>query len=107
MSVRTSSRAAFQEINDNGTASTQRARILAVLVKRTQIDGLTRREIQKLTGIDINAVAGRVNGLMKSGLVAEGDVRPCRITGKNVRPVFITNTTRSEYGQAERTADAV
>lgn len=44
----------------------------------------TRRAIARGTGFDVSAVAGRVNELIKVGLVHEGAPVKCPITGKLV-----------------------
>ena len=46
---------------------TQRERVLACIVANAPC---SRRQIKELTGIEINAVCGRVNTLLKSDLVA-------------------------------------
>ena len=51
----------------SGKATSQRNRILACLFESAV--PLCRRQIMKLTGIEINAVCGRVNTLIKSELV--------------------------------------
>jgi hypothetical protein len=63
MAVRGTSRSAYQEHVVSGKAVTQRERILECL--RDAATPLNRRQIHKLTGIPINAVAGRVNALME------------------------------------------
>ena len=42
----------------------------------------TRQELVKLTGLPINVVCGRVNELLKPGLLVETVKRVCRITGE-------------------------
>src|SRR3972149_8289697 len=51
----------------SGKATSQRNRILACLFESAV--PLCRRQIMKLTGIEINAVCGRVNTLIKSELL--------------------------------------
>ncbi len=49
----------------------------------------TRREIVKATGYDTSAVSGRVNELLKVGLVLEAMTPTrCRITGKMVMALY-------------------
>lgn len=49
-------------------AKTQRGRIVAYLVDNP---GATRRQVANGTGIELGAVAGRMNALIKDGLVRE------------------------------------
>ncbi len=51
----------------SGRSSSQQAQILACLIE--QEVPLSRRQIKVLTGLEINAVTGRVNTLLKSGLI--------------------------------------
>ncbi|NBB87040.1 MAG: hypothetical protein GVY12_12610 [Bacteroidetes bacterium] len=59
---------------------TQKAQVLKCLVFADR--PLTNSEIEARTGIRINAVCGRVNDLLKDGLIRYGDERRCRITGE-------------------------
>ena len=45
------------------------------------------REIQKITGFEINVVSGRVNDLKKLNLLIETKKRQCSVTGKTILPV--------------------
>ena len=51
----------------NGKATSQRNQILDCLFESTV--PLSRRQIKELTGLEINAVCGRVNALLKSDLI--------------------------------------
>ena len=51
----------------NGKATSQRNRILDCLFESGV--PLSRRQIKELTGLEINAVCGRVNALLKSDLI--------------------------------------
>jgi len=64
----------------------QISKVYEYICKRS---GCTRREIAHGTGYDVSAVSGRVNELIKVGLVREGDesVR-CMITGKMVMALY-------------------
>ena len=62
-----SSLVGYREHVLSGKATSQRNRILACLFESAV--PLCRRQIMKLTGIEINAVTGRVNTLIKSELV--------------------------------------
>lgn len=45
---------------------------------------LTSREISKATGVERTSVVGRLNGLIKKGLVIEYGSKVCPVTGKIV-----------------------
>ena len=47
----------------------------------------SRRELVKLTGLELSSVCGRVNELVSSGLLMEMPSRKCMVTGKTVKPV--------------------
>lgn len=84
--VRHSSAASYREIRRDGTLGNQEARIFDLLNVNPP---MTLREIQAATGLEINAVSGRVNGLKKKGLVMECNRRECSITGRGVIPVTV------------------
>ncbi len=84
MTARTTSIKALHELQASGKGGIQRARILRALLQRKD---MTRREIQRATGIDINAVCGRVRELIDVGAARETEARRCRVTGKTAAPV--------------------
>lgn len=84
--VRATSITAYHQLQIDGGWGTQAERIACAL-KGVGDAGLTLREIQKVTGMDINAVSGRVNGLKELGHVVECARRHCPVTGKYVTPV--------------------
>lgn len=49
---------------------------LEVYIAISRNQGCTRQELEDITGRPINTITGRVNDLMKLGLVLEGDKRP-------------------------------
>ena len=78
--IRQTSLLAHQEIQIDGTAINQRTKILRFV--RNHPD-LTRNEISYWTGIRINAVAGRINELLKLGSIFEDGKKIDPITKKN------------------------
>ena len=87
------SRLAYKQINEEGTSESQKETILSVVhraflnpVKR----GISLREISLRTGIDINAVSGRVNDLKKDGKLQTTVKRKCTITDRLIAPVIPT-----------------
>ena len=87
---RLTSRVAYKEINEDGTAKSQTKIILDLVNALSNVDksfGLSLREIARQTGLEINAVSGRVNELKKDDLVKECTKRRCRITGRFITPV--------------------
>ena len=87
---RVTSRMAYKEINEDGTAISQRQIILDMVNNISNVDkifGLSLKEISRRTGFEINAVSGRVNELKKDDLVKECTKRRCRITGRLITPV--------------------
>jgi len=85
MSISTTSIEAYNDINSDGTSATQKNIILDALDEVGK--PLSAREIMEYTGLEINAVSGRVNDLKKEGLVVEGEKRRCTVSNKMVTPV--------------------
>ena len=83
--VRSTSKEAYAELKEEGTLGKQEETILAAMKNEWNY---SLQEISQLTGIAINAVSGRVNGLKKKGFVLECDKRKCSITGKSITPVI-------------------
>jgi DNA-binding transcriptional regulator GbsR (MarR family) len=84
--VKETSVLAYRELIESGKHGTQVAQIYAVLEDSKP---MTLREIQQATGLDINAVSGRVNDMKHKGLVVGAQKRNCRVTGRYVTPVGI------------------
>ncbi len=88
MSVRDTSTETYNELKNQGTIGAQELEILLWL--KRQPGPVSRRQISRGSRIEINAVSGRINGLVKKGLVKEYDKAPCPITGRNVHPVSVS-----------------
>ncbi|MGH8374411.1 MAG: hypothetical protein ACRER6_04050, partial [Pseudomonas sp.] len=72
-------------LKSDGTLSRQKRQILAVIGPNPCDYSL--QELKKLTGLDVNVVSARVNALReKDGELERGPSRPCKITGKTIRP---------------------
>lgn len=85
MTVARTSRQAYEELIASGKAATQRGLILKAMLRFTQ--GLSRRSLARVTGLEINAVCGRVNELVKDGVLREDREVRCVVTGKMVSVV--------------------
>ena len=85
MSISTTSIEAYNDINSDGTSATQKNMILDTLDEIGK--PLSAREVSQITGIEINAVSGRINDLKKDGLLVEAEKRKCSITHRMVTPV--------------------
>lgn len=84
--VRESSIDAYAHLKASHGLSDLQRRIVDFIAKRPGCD-FTRRELESGTGIDRCSVAGRVNELMKAGVLKEAARRRCTITRIHVRPV--------------------
>ena len=84
---RMTSTLAFRDIKNSGKSDTQVGQILNCLKDQELSTDLTLKEISRLTGLEVNAVSGRVNGMKRNGLVSEAPKRQCRVTGRWVTPV--------------------
>lgn len=98
MAVRETSLEAHDELFATGQGQTQAEEILAAMEFGRDY---SLREIEAITGIDINAVSGRVNKLKALKLVTETEKRQCTITKKKIRPV-----QKIRVAAAETTTDA-
>lgn len=90
--VRETSLVAYRELESEGQLGAQERRILLALhgVWRPGRD-FSLQEIVRITGIPINAVSGRVNGLKKKQprWLVETSKRRCSITGRVVTPITL------------------
>ena len=107
--IATTSKIAYKEINEEGTMKTQRDKILYVVKSHCDrveniFNGISLREISSLTGFDINAVSGRVNGLKKDGFLKTIEKRKCSVTKRLVSPVIPIN---SDDKNAELVKDSI
>jgi hypothetical protein len=48
----------------------------------------SRRELAKLTGLELSSVCGRVNEMLELGMLQENGSRKCEITGKTIHPII-------------------
>ena len=83
--VRSTSKEAYADLKEEGKLNNQEQ---AIIDSMKQGWNYSIQEISKLTGIAINAVSGRVNGLKKKSWLVECEKRPCSVTGKNITPVM-------------------
>lgn len=86
MPVAATSKRAYHEIEAEGRITRQEGIILAVM--RPGAD-YSLQELVRLSGVQINAVAGRVNHMKKIGAVVVTAPRKCSITGRTVMPVSL------------------
>ena len=77
---------AYNGIKYDGTLQKQEKQIVDNM-KRGQNYSL--QELSQITGIGINAVSGRCNGLKKKGVLECADNRKCNVTGKTIKPLML------------------
>jgi len=87
---RSTSTSSYHQLRDSGRQLTQETQILQILRNNTTTEDLTLKEISRLSGLEINAVSGRVNGMKKKGMVREAPKRKCWVTDRWVTPVMPT-----------------
>lgn len=86
--VRETSLVAYEKIKWNGTMTAQQKIVMDWL--RGRIGDASRSEIEKGTGLKINAVTGRVHELIELGALTEAPKkRKCRVTGETVNAVVV------------------
>lgn len=85
MQARTSIEA-YRKLRDSGKWRGQKCRVLEMVVRNPE--GITRRQIHLGSGLELGAVAGRVNELIDERLLLEdGEIQVCRYTGNKVKLV--------------------
>ena len=88
--VRETSMIAYRSITNSGMLGSQQNQIIHFLrFNKVQNPdwNFTRKEISKILDIEINAISGRVNELIKSGEIVEDERRLCSHTNRLVTPV--------------------
>lgn len=88
--MRDTSILAFADLLEQGEITRRQADVLAFL-NDNRGRNFSRREIAKLTGIELCSVTGRVNELLAKRLIVEDAKRACGITAKTVHPVRVAN----------------
>ena len=91
---RKTSKAAYEHNKESGITGSQKKKLHSLVDKMTNGNrgyGVTLKEISRESGLEINAVSGRINDLKKEGMIAECDKRKCSITNRTVIPVTIGN----------------
>ena len=84
---RVTSRVTYKDILTNGKADTQRKHILKLLATG---ESLSRREIASVVMIETSSVSGRINELIKQGILTEDIKRKCTISHRLVCPVRLS-----------------
>lgn len=82
---------AYRALQYSGKLADQQQRVLAVFYSLPS-GKWTRKEIEQQTGIDINAVCGRVNELIKLALLVEDGKKTCFVTTNNVNALRLART---------------
>ena len=85
--VRDTSLEAYVEHAETGKLNEQQQTIMYFM--RFKPDGVTRNELSTGTTMRLSSVCGRVNELIKKGLLEDGPRRKCSITGKNSHVITI------------------
>ena len=90
---RRTSRISYKDLIETGREGTQIKSILKLLATG---ESLSRREISDVVRIEVSAVAGRVNSLIKMGIIQENKMRKCLISKKLIKPVSIVGVYNGE-----------
>lgn len=88
--MRTTSRIAYKNIMECGKATNQKKQIIKTL--KSDKEPMSRREIASETFIEIGSVSGRVNELIKLGILEETAMRRCILSKKLVKPVQLVGS---------------
>jgi|TARA_R110001599_G_C12026677_1_gene639593 AraC-like DNA-binding protein len=92
MTTTQTSRLAYKEINEEGTSRNQKDRILDMVNRDNTGNGMSLREISAFTGIEINAVSGRVNDLKNERKLKTINKRKCSLSKRLISPVMLTTS---------------
>lgn len=84
--VQPTSLKAYRWCVDNGITSKYQQRVIEALEMAGR--PLTRKELSKRTGIDINCICAPVLNLLKLKVLVELMPRPCSVTGHDASPVW-------------------
>jgi hypothetical protein len=77
---------AYSEIMYDGTLQRQEKQIVDSMKRGVNY---SLQELSQITGIGINAISGRCNGLKKKGVLECCEKRKCSITNKTIRPLIL------------------
>jgi DNA-binding MarR family transcriptional regulator len=95
--IRSSSIQAYSNLLVTGQITKQEHKILKYLNKvyLNGIDSVSRKQISDATGLEVNAVSGRVNRLVEVKFIdEEPEKRACPITGSTVIFVSLTRSLK-------------
>lgn len=73
---------AYQDILRGGVAKKQAEQVLQTI--NFYPAGVSRVQVAQAMGLQINAVCGRVNELLKAEVIYVAGTRKCPVTGRNV-----------------------
>lgn len=79
----------FFRHRDSGALGAQQTRVMLAVHAQPQRNW-SLRELAKATGLEINAVSGRVNELKTLGYLEECPPRSCSVSGRTITPVRAT-----------------
>jgi len=87
------SKLSYKDLIETGQQGTQVKSILKLL---STGESLSRREIGDVCRLEVSAVAGRINDLIKKGIVQENQMRKCLISKRLIKPVSIIGVYHGE-----------
>ena len=90
--IRKTSKSAYDHNKKSGISGSQKRELFDLVDRMTNgrsSYGVTLKELSRESGLEINAVSGRINDLKKEGMIAECSKRKCSITNRTVVPVTI------------------
>ena len=88
---RITSRISYKDLIESGKEGTQVKSILRLL---STGESLSRREIADTCRLEVSAVAGRINELIKRDIVIEEAKRKCTISNKLIYPVRLSEVSK-------------
>lgn len=87
MTIADTSALAYDELRAGKQLSKMQARIVTHFSLHPK--PLTRAELAAVTGIALSSVCGRVNELLEDGVLTEGPIRKCGMTGNSAHDISL------------------
>jgi len=84
MAVASTSIETYHDLKADGTLGKRQAQVMAAV--QPGVD-YSLQELVRITGLPVNCITGRVAECRDMGLLENASPRPCKVTGRTVRPV--------------------
>ena len=97
--VRDTSHEAIARLRATKQVNRRQGELLEGFARRPVGTTMTRQELARELGWQINQVCGRVKELLDAGRLTEGAKRECRVTGQQAYPLALANLEEKHDGR--------